>query len=152
MNDGTPSLWKFLESHGHQGNSLRALMERAEAVDAAYKRFKETIGDNSFYIDPQAMAFAAAEGQYSYAAFAWSKGDLVRMKDDGALGVVTGWETYSGNTYGFHVKVKTSNGEKFSYPDNLERADIPEEVMDLAFSVVKLKNQDNGGGGHEGRN
>lgn len=111
-------------------------MERAEAVYERYREFRESRQDYS----PISLAeFLLQDVDYDRLdCFTWPKGELVKTKD-GALGVTTGWSVVGFSSTHFAVDVKTAKGVLCYDADDLQKADVPPEVLEYVKSTLQDK-------------
>ena len=111
-------------------------MSRAEAAYGRYLEFcRSEHNDN-----PMALVeFLLQDADYDRLdCFMWPKGELVKTKD-GALGMTTGWITVGcAETY-FKVTVKTAKGVAFYNADDLQKTDIPPEVLEYVKATLQDK-------------
>ena len=111
-------------------------MNRAEAVYGRYHEFRESRQDYS----PISLAeFLLQDVDYDHLdCFTWPKGELVKTKD-GAIGVTTGWSVVGFSSPHFAVSVKTARGELCYDADDLQKADVPPEVLEYVKSTLQDK-------------
>lgn len=111
-------------------------MNRAEAVYGRYLGFRESRHDDN----PLTLAeFLLQDVDYDRLdCFTWPKGELVKTKD-GALGMTTGWATVGFASSHFEVAVKTARGELCYNADDLQKADVPPEVLEYVKSTLQDK-------------
>ena len=112
-------------------------MNRAEAIYERYREFRESRHDDN----PMSLAeFLLQDVDYDHLdCFTWPKGELVKTKD-GALGMTTGWSVV-GFSAGMHytVAVKTAKGELSYEADDLQKADVPPEVLEYVKFTLQDK-------------
>lgn len=144
------SLWDSLPI----GNTSIEQYERGEKlVDKAYDRYKEYCRENGDRIPFGKLTFALVsigERGASFAAFMWPKGSLVYVpnRERRVLAVVEGYTPYDmSNQVMFFVRVRLPNGEEAIFcPDQVEQADMPQDVLKLAaLQLEKKRNELNGG-------
>ena len=111
-------------------------MNEAETVYGRYREFRESRSD----INPMSMVEFLLQDvdYYRCDCFTWPKGVLVKTKD-GAIGLTTGWTTIGFNSTHFAVAVKTAKGEVSYNADELQRADVPQEVLEYVKSTLQDK-------------
>ena len=111
-------------------------MNRAEAVYGRYLEFRRSRHDDN----PMSMAeFLLQDVNYDHLdSFTWPKGELVKTTD-GALGVTTGWNVVGFSCPYFAVSVKTAKGEFCYKADELQKADVPPEVLEYVKSTLQDK-------------
>ena len=111
-------------------------MNRAEAVYGRYLEFRESRHDDS----PMSLAeFLLQDVDYDRLdCFTWPKGELVKTKD-GAIGMTTGWTLVGFSSPYFAVSVKTARGEVSYNADDLQKTDVPPEVLEYVKSTLQDK-------------
>jgi hypothetical protein len=111
-------------------------MCRAEAVYGRYLEFRRDRHDDS---PMSLMEFLLQDVDYDRLdCFTWPKGELVKTKD-GALGVTTGWSVVGFTSTHCAVAVKTAKGEVCYDADELQKADVPPEVLEYVKSTLQDK-------------
>ena len=136
----TESLYEFVENVMVPGPDTISINEkRAKFVRDAYKSMREMCEGTHIDI-PDIITFANARGNYSYAAFAWKKGTLVRSVQScgGRYGIVEKVEPRSG-VWDFEVLVRHSDTREYYDHNAIENADMPEEILELAMSELSRK-------------
>ena len=105
------SLWKHLVSRGFGGDYMTHMERMSRLINDAYERFKG-FAESSGVPDLGMGVFTAGEGGFSYAAFAWPKGELVKVKSaTNVYGLVDGWDVFrTGDESHFDVILSTANG------------------------------------------
>lgn len=105
-------------------------MEHARHV---YENYAERRGED-------AVSFAefllTDVGYERYDAFTWDKGILVKTPD-GQIGMTCGWSFCGFSNTHFETTVSTAKGEKCYESDQLEKAEIPPEVLEYVKSTLK---------------
>lgn len=111
-------------------------MNRAETVYRRYLEFRESRHDDN----PMTLAeFLLQDVDYYHCdCFTWPKGVLVKTKD-GAIGVTTGWSVVGFTSTYYQVSVKTARGEICCDADDLQKADVPPEVLEYVKSTLQDK-------------
>lgn len=111
-------------------------MNRAEAVYGRYLEFRRDRHDDN----PMSLAeFLLQNVDYDRLdCFMWPKGELVKTRD-GAIGMTTGWTIIGFHSTHFAVNVKTAKGEYGYDADELQKADVPLEVLEFVKSSLKDK-------------
>ena len=71
-------------------------------------------------------------------SFMWDKGVLVKTKTD-RLGLTVGWTPIAPASRVFAVNVQTARGVDYFFPDSLEKAEIPPEVLDYVKSTLHVR-------------
>lgn len=100
----------------------------AERLHRVHKRYLEhTRLDNSREADPVRFLLSSDE---EFGAFIWPVNSIVRRKNGGMLGVVVG---YSHCISGWRVKVKFANGTGDMRYDEVEDAQLPSELVEIAI-------------------
>ena len=69
-------------------------------------------------------------------SFIWPKGQLVKTSG-GQLGITSGWTIVESGSPHFAVKVRTSSGELTCVADDLDKADVPPDVLEYAKAIVR---------------
>lgn len=111
---------------------------RAEVIYGRYLEFCKSVKHT-----PMSMVeFLLQDVDYECCdCFVWPKGELVKT-NDGAIGVTMGWDkipkTGRSSTI-FAVVVKTAKGVCYYQPDELQKADIPPEVLEYVKSTFQDK-------------
>lgn len=116
----------------------------AEEVYNRYVGFLMERYDGDYGTDREHTAMSLAEfllqdADYSHLdSFMWDKGVLVKTRS-GRLGLTTGWDKAGLSSFSYAVSVRTADGVGCLYHDDLEKADIPPEVLDYAKSALQDK-------------
>ena len=128
------SLWDSITVYG---SGIDELNSKAKAVGEAFARFVKR--RNSTAIPEMGIVqFANGTGTYSFAAFLWPEGTLAKHKAQGYC-VTKGWDPTEG-MYCWKVRVALPDGLDYNVnPEDLEKADIPQDVMKLAVNQMKAK-------------
>lgn len=132
----TGSLWDAITVGG---NGMAELNSKTKVVEESFARFrKRRIG--TLIPDIGLLQFANGTGTYSFAAFLWPEGTLVKVKTAAnSYGVTQGWTPDAGE-YGWRVIVRLADGRELHVcHENLSKADIPQDVMKLAINQIKAK-------------
>lgn len=130
----TKSLW---DSITVCGIGIAELNNKTEVVEEAFARFQRR-RDGTAIPGVGIVQFANGTGTYSFAAFLWPEGTLAKHKAQGYC-ITKGWNPTEG-LYCWKVCVALSNGSEFNVdPDDLEKADIPQDVIKLAVNQMKAK-------------
>lgn len=77
-----------------------------------------------------------------YDSFLWPKDTLVKIRSNGMIGIVTGWTDVGVSAPITAVRVRTAKNEGKGggfYPADLEKADIPPEVLEYVAGTLKDK-------------
>lgn len=111
-------------------------MNRVEAVYGRYLEFRKSRHDDN----PLTLAeFLLQDVDYDRLdCFTWPKGELVKTKD-GAIGMTAGWTLVGCTSTYFAVNVKTARGELAYNADDLQKADVPPEVLEYVKSTLQDK-------------
>ena len=122
-------------------------LDYAKEVYARYVGFlKERYGDR-YGSDRERTAMSLAEfllqdADYVHLdSFMWDKGVLVKTRS-GCLGVTAGWDKSGMHSCNYSVSVRTAGGIGSLYPDDLEKAAIPPEVLEYVKSTLQDKVHD----------
>ena len=117
--------------------------DRMEAAEVLYQRYLAYM-HNRYGDDAKPLPFARfllsdakATGLDS---FVWDVGVLVKVKDGkwtGTIGLTTGYTLVGVNTSYIRVCVRISAGEMTFSANEIERADIPPEVLDYVKSTLR---------------
>jgi hypothetical protein len=117
--------------------------DRMEAAEVLYQRYLAYL-HNCYGDDVKSLSFARfllsdakATGLDS---FLWDVGVLVKVKagkQAGSIGLTVGYTLVGCNTSYIRVCVRTSAGEMTFSMDEIEKADIPPEVLDYVKSTLK---------------
>jgi len=70
-------------------------------------------------------------------SFVWEKGTLVKVKATGKLGLVTGWCLVGCMNYRAAVSVRLAGGEASFRSDQIEKAEVPPEVLEYVAGTLK---------------
>lgn len=75
-------------------------------------------------------------GYMGYDSFTWDEGVLVKTPD-GRIGMTCGWSLCGFSSTRFEVTVRVAGGEVCYKSDQLEKAEIPPEVLEYVKSTLK---------------
>ena len=110
-----------------------------EAANRIYQRYVEFM--NNRYEKPEMLTFArfllSRAKATGFDSFLWSEGTLVKVKAGGAIGLVTGYTTVGVYAPHIAVCVRTSKGTSSFGATEIEKADIPPEVLDYVKSTLR---------------
>jgi hypothetical protein len=119
----------------------------AKEVYARYVGFlKDRYGDN-YGSDRESTAISLVEfllqdaGYVRLDSFMWDKGILVKTRS-GCLGLTVGWDKVGISSCNYAVSVRTAGGVGCLYPEDLEKAEIPPEVLEYVKSTLQGKVHD----------
>ena len=111
-------------------------LSRVEDVYERYLEFRKSRHDDN---PMSRVQFLLQDVDYDRLdCFTWPKGELVKTKD-GTLGMTMGWDVVGFSSPHFAVSVKTARGEFCYNADDLERANIPPEVLEYVKSTLQDK-------------
>ena len=116
----------------------------AKKVYGRYVGFLKELYGDEYGIDGAHTAMSLAEFllqdiDYNYLdSFMWDKGVLVKTKS-GLIGLTVGWTPVNTGSNSFAVSVKTSRGVAYFFNDDLEKAEVPPEVLDYVKSTLQDK-------------
>ncbi len=117
-----------------------------ETVDRAFtvefKRYLDYMAESHEALVPLSFAqFLLADSVLTgFDSFLWPKDTLVKIRSNGMIGIVTGWVDVGCSAPVVAVRVRTAKNEgKGSgfHPSDLERADIPPEVLEYVAGTLK---------------
>ena len=72
-------------------------------------------------------------------SFVWPKDTLVKVKATGKIGLVTGWCLIGVTNYRTAVSVRLAGGETSLNADQIEKAEVPPEVLEYVAGTLKDK-------------
>lgn len=72
-------------------------------------------------------------------SFVWAKDTLVKVKATGKIGLVIGWSLAGFTSYYTMVSVRTASGEGSFRSDQIEKAEVPPEVLEYVASTLRTK-------------
>ena len=108
-------------------------------MDFLKKLYGDKYGSDRKYTAMSLAEFLLQDTDYNYLdSFMWDKGVLVKTKS-GHIGLTVGWTPISPGSNSFAVRVKTSRGVAYAFNDDLEKAEIPPEVLDYVKSTLQDK-------------
>lgn len=124
---------KMYELLGVARNSRHPSKEELERARHVYGNYVERCGED-------AVSFAefllTDVGYERYDSFTWDKGILVKAPD-GRIGMTCGWSLVGFSYTHYETTVRTAEGEKCYESDQLEKAEIPPEVLEYVKSTLK---------------
>lgn len=121
------------------GELKRAMKVYDRYVDFLTERYGDNYGTSRDCTAVSLAEFLLQDVSYQRLdSFMWDKGVLVKT-DSGAIGVTVGWCLVGCFSVCYGIKVRTAAGTQTAYADNIEKADIPPEVLDYVKSVLQDK-------------
>lgn len=114
----------------------------AREVHGRYVSFLKELYGGKYGSDRKNTAVSLAEfllqevDYHHLDSFMWDKGVLVKTKS-GLIGLTVGWTPITPGSDDFAVRVKTSRGVAYAFHGDLEKADIPPEVLDYVKSTLQ---------------
>lgn len=124
------------------GNVTKDELASAEKVYSRYVNFMKKLYGDEYGVDGAHTALSLAEfllqdvNWSNLASFMWEKNVPVKTKS-GRFGITAGWSMPGVGIIDFRVNVKTTNGVEHFRPSELEKADIPPEVLDYVKSTLQ---------------
>lgn len=110
------------------GDGALSAAHAAERLNRVHRRYLEhTRLDSSREADPVRFLLSSDE---EFGAFIWPMNSIVRRKPGGMLGVVVG---YSHCCSGWRVRVKFANGVSDLRYTEVEDAQLPSELVEIAI-------------------
>jgi hypothetical protein len=117
--------------------------DRMEAANVLYQRYL-TYMQNRHRADAKPLSFAqfllSDAKATGFDSFLWDVGMLVKVKagkQAGSIGLTVGYTLVGCNTSYIKVCVRTSAGEMTFSMDEIEKADIPPEVLEYVKSTLR---------------
>ena len=115
------------------------LMKKAEVL---YSRYIEYMRCHRGAAEPRsslAQFLLTKIEPTGFDSFTWPKGTLVKVKSNGLIGMVSDWRLVGCSSSHVEVAVQTAKGDSCYRPDQIEKADIPPEVLEYVASTLKTK-------------
>ena len=113
-------------------------MKEAESL---YKRYLEYMGIYRKGVErlsfPQFLLTKI--GPTGFDSFVWPKDALVKVKATGKIGLVTGWCLIGVMSPRTAVSVRLAGGETSLHADQIEKAEVPPEVLEYVAGTLKDK-------------
>ena len=110
-------------------------------AETLYGRYLSYMHDHRTAAEPISLAqflFAKIEPT-GFDSFVWPKDTLVKIKSNGMLGMVTDWRDVGCSSSHVEVEVKHARGTGCFRPDQIEKAEVPPEVLEYVASTLKGK-------------
>ena len=114
------------------------IMKKAEVL---YGRYLSYMHDHRTALEPNTLAqFLLTKIEPTgFDSFTWPKGTLVKVKSNGLIGTVSDWRPVGCSSSHVEVAVQTAKGDSCYRPDQIEKADIPPEVLEYVAGTLKDK-------------
>lgn len=109
-------------------------------AETLYSRYLEDMKERCPGVQPLTLAaFLLTKIESSgFDSFVWEKGTLVRVKATGKLGQVTGWCFAGIVPYRrIEVTVRTADGDGSFRSGQIEKAEVPPEILEYVASTLK---------------
>lgn len=112
------------------------IMKKAEVL---YGRYLSYMHDHRTALEPNTLAqFLLTKIEPTgFDSFVWPKGTLVKVKSNGLIGMVSDWRLVGCSSSHVEVAVQTAKGDSCYRPDQIEKADIPPEVLEYVAGTLK---------------
>ena len=113
--------------------------DNMEAANRIYQRYVEFM--NNRYEEPELISFArfllSKANATGFDSFLWEEGTLVKVKSSGAVGLVVGYTIVGIHSTHIAVCVRISTGVTSFSAGQIEKAEIPPEVLEYVKSTLK---------------
>lgn len=113
-------------------------MEKAEVLYNRYLEYTETKRKSVKPITLAQFLLTKIEPT-GFDSFTWPKDTLVKVKATGKIGLVIGWSLAGFTSYYTMVSVRTASGEGSFRSDQIEKAEVPPEVLEYVASTLRTK-------------
>lgn len=114
------------------------IMKKAEVLYNRYLEYMETQRKSVKPITLAQFLLTKIE-RTGFDSFTCPKGTLVKVKANGLIGMVSDWRLVGCSSSHVEVAVQTAKGESCYRSDQIEKADIPTEVLEYVASTLKDK-------------